>query len=58
MLCKKIQATAAGMETKLESSNNISILVNNVEKFDPRKGKVQKATDDELLETTNANTFP
>ena len=58
MLCKKIQATASGMETKSESANNISILINNVEKFDPRKGKVHKATDDELLVTANANTFP
>ena len=32
--------------------------MNNVEEFDPRKGKVHKATDDELLETANANTFP
>ena len=38
--------------------NNIALLVNNIEGFDPRKGKVHKATDEELVETTNVNTFP
>ena len=55
-LCNQIQQAASGSgET---GSNEISILVNNVEKIDPRKGKVYKASDDELLETANANTFP
>ena len=39
-------------------TNNIAILVNNVEALDPRKGKIHKATDQELVETTNVNTFP
>jgi len=34
------------------------VLVNNVEAFDPRKGKVWKASDRELIDTVNANTFP
>ena len=38
--------------------NNIALLVNNIEGFDPRKGKVHKASDNELIETTNINTFP
>ena len=34
------------------------MLVNNVERFDAGKGKIHKQTDAELVETTNANTFP
>ena len=34
------------------------MLVNNVQEYDPRKGKVHKASDEELVETLNANTFP
>lgn len=29
-----------------------------MEGLDPRKGKIHKATDEELVETTNVNTFP
>jgi short-subunit dehydrogenase len=32
--------------------------VNNIEGFDPRLGKIHKASDQELVEITNINTFP
>ena len=33
-------------------------MVNNIERYDAGKGKIHKQTDEELVETTNANTFP
>ena len=53
-LCTAIQEKAGG-ESK---QNNIAILVNGIEGFDPRKGKIHKASDEELLVTTNLNSFP
>ncbi len=53
-LCKAIQEKAGG-EKRL---NNIAVLVNNIEGFDPRMGKIHKCSDAELVETTNVNTFP
>lgn len=53
-LCKSIQARANGEK----NVNNIAILVNNIEGYDPRKGKIHKASDEEIVETTNLNTFP
>lgn len=34
------------------------MLVNNVERLDAGKGKIHKQSDEELVETTNMNTFP
>ena len=53
-LCQQIQEKAGGEERLA----NISVLVNNIESFDPRKGKIHKASDQELVETTNINTLP
>lgn len=49
-LCKDIQREVG--------EDKIALLVNNIEALDPRKGKVHKASDEELTETTNLNTFP
>ena len=39
-------------------ASNISILINNVEKRDPKGEKFHKSSDEELLQTINANSFP
>ena len=54
--CKEIESSANGEGHQGPSS--ISILVNGVERYDAGKGKIHKQTDEELVETTNANTFP
>lgn len=38
--------------------NNVSILINNVEKFDPYGKHVHRATDEEIIEIFNANVYP
>jgi len=50
-LCKRIQEEVGGPE-------NISVLINNVEERDPTGKKFHKATDSQIVETINANTFP
>jgi short-subunit dehydrogenase len=42
----------------ITKEKEISILVNNVEQFDPYGQKIHKADDEEILETLQANTFP
>jgi len=50
-LCQSLHELAGGKE-------NISVLVNNVEERDPHGIKIHKASDKELLQTLNKNTFP
>ena len=50
-LCQSIQEAAGGSE-------NISILVNNVEEKDTKGAKFHKAEDAEIVQTINMNTFP
>jgi len=50
-LCKHLQLVAGGAE-------NISILINNVDRKDPDGEKFHKSSDAELLKTINANSFP
>ena len=42
----------------LSAGRDISVLVNNVQLLDYRKGKVWRASDDELREMVTANTYP
>jgi len=51
-LCNLIQAKAK------EMGGDISVLVNNVERMDPRRGKIYKASDEELIQLVNINTCP
>jgi 17beta-estradiol 17-dehydrogenase / very-long-chain 3-oxoacyl-CoA reductase len=51
-LCKEIQGLADGMKSE------ISVLVNNVQRLDARKGKIYKASDEEIIQTINMNTCP
>jgi len=39
-------------------SQNISVLVNNVEEKDTKGAKFHKAEDSEIVQTINVNTFP
>ena len=48
-LCEQIQS---------ETSEPISLLVNNVEMYDVGKGKIEKTSDKDLLDCFNANIFP
>ena len=50
-LCQRIQETAGG-------SDNISVLVNNVEEKDTKGAKFHKASDSDIVQTINMNTFP
>lgn len=43
---------------ELTKSNDISILVNNAEEYDPFGPKIHKAKDEEVLGTLTVNTFP
>lgn len=51
-LCNLVEVKAK------EIGGDISVLVNNVERMDPRQGKIYKATDEELIQTVNINTCP
>ena len=51
-LCEIINAKAG------EMGADISVLVNNVVRFDPDRGRIHKATDEQLVQTINANTCP
>ena len=42
----------------LSEGRDISLLVNNIQLLDYRKGKVWRASDDELRELVTANTYP
>lgn len=37
---------------------DISVLVNNVERMDPNRGKIHVTLDNELIQTVNINTCP
>ena len=49
-LCKRIK--------DITKEKEISILINNVERYDPYGMKIHKADDEEVLETLTANTYP
>ena len=49
-LCKRIK--------DITKEKEISILINNVEQYDPYGMKIHKADDEEVLETLTANTYP
>lgn len=51
-LCNHIKTLAQ------EMNSEISVLVNNVSKMDPRFGEIRKASDGELVSTVNANVCP
>lgn len=44
--------------SEISQIGDVSVLVNNVEMFDKGKGKVYKTSDEDLIATVNANTFP
>jgi short-subunit dehydrogenase len=51
-LCDTIRSKAK------EMGEDISVLVNNVERMDLNRGKIHRTSDDELLQTVNINTCP
>jgi len=55
---KDYETLCDGLKEISGGSQNISVLVNNVEEKDTKGAKFHKAEDSEIVQTINVNTFP